>query len=131
MQLPPATGSLHPIAIEVGCFSVTRIAIFGISLRAAEAVTVVPLGRPSDRHADSPRSTKKSPSDGKKLRPYLSVVKERPRFVSFLAAQWNILDGSRVAVHNLFRWEPVDFFVSVIIHVGITDVHRAHIRILR
>src|SRR5580658_1761793 len=54
-----------------------------------------------------------------------------PASFPLLTVQWNVLDGSRVAVHDLFRQVPVDFFVSVLIHVGITDVHRAHVCILR
>jgi hypothetical protein len=47
-----------------------------------------------------------------------------------LTAQWNVLDCSGVAVQNFFFWEPVDFLVSVIIDVGITDVDRTHVRVL-
>src|SRR5580704_982739 len=48
-----------------------------------------------------------------------------------LTAQWNVLDCPRVTVQNLFCREPVDFFGPVIIDVGITDVHRAQVRVLR
>ncbi len=47
-----------------------------------------------------------------------------------LAVQWNVLDGPRVAVQNLFCRKPVNFLVSVIIDVGIPDVHRTHVRVL-
>jgi hypothetical protein len=43
---------------------------------------------------------------------------------------WNVLDRARVPVNDHVVWEPVGFRFSVLVDVGITDVHGAHILIL-
>jgi len=42
----------------------------------------------------------------------------------------DVLDRTRIPVHDHVVWEPVDFRLSIFIDVGITDVHGAHILIL-
>jgi hypothetical protein len=43
---------------------------------------------------------------------------------------WNVLDRARVPVNDHVVREPVGFRFSVLVDVGITDVHGAHILIL-
>jgi hypothetical protein len=56
---------------------------------------------------------------------------ERPALRLVLAGQWNVLDCSCVAVQDLFRWKPVDLLAPVIVDVGITNIHRAQVCVLR
>ncbi len=60
-------------------------------------------------------------------RPFLDRGQKRAEGTSCfaLAVQWNVFDRPCVTVQNLFFREPVDFFVTVIVDIGITDVDRA------
>jgi hypothetical protein len=48
VQLPPETGALNPMAIEVGFLSNEKHSFLGISLRAAGAPAPLPGGESSD-----------------------------------------------------------------------------------